>query len=229
MYGQISRGSGRAEGELDTGGLHRGFTLVELLVVIGILAVLVAILVPALSGARKSAKKTVCGTHLHQMGIATEMYYNEYGCYPPHKWKMPDGTNDRWPSAVAEYLRSEKLQICPSVSQWKVGRNNSYGFNYKYLGSLRLNSIGPTPPFERFPVKAVRSPAATIAYADCDGTGWNKPYDAEGTDVEALGNHGYTLDPTFIPVYSSETVNNEGVREAYAYLEYRTYISTRHL
>ena len=206
----------------------RGFTLVELWVVISILALLVAILIPALRGARKSAKTTVCGTHLHQLGVAIQLYYNENTCYPPHKWKLPDGTNDRWPTAVAEYIRSEEIQICPAVPQWKVGRNNSYGFNYKYLGSLRFNDIGPTPPYERFPVKNVPSPGMTIAYADTDGTGWTKPYDAQGTDVDAWGNHGYTLDPTFIPTYSLETINNEGIQEAYAYLDSRTYISIRH-
>ena len=71
MNGRMSRGRGRAEGELGTGGVTRGFTLLELLIVVGILSVLVAVLVPALRGARKSAKKAVCGTHLHQMGIAT--------------------------------------------------------------------------------------------------------------------------------------------------------------
>jgi len=205
-----------------------GFSLVELLVVISILALLVAILIPALRGARKSAKTTVCGAHLHQLGVSTEMYYNENASYPPHKWTLPDGGNDRWPTAVAIYLRSEDLQICPSVPHWSVGRNNSYGFNYKYLGSLRFNDISPTAPYERFPVKQVARPGMTIAYADSDGTGWAKEYEPDGKDVDALGNHGYTLDPTFIPSYSSQTVNNQGVQEAYAYLEYRTYISTRH-
>ena len=204
------------------------FSLIEILVAIAIIGLLVAILLPALHSARMSAKKTVCGMHLHQLAVAVELYYNESNCYPPHKWKLPDGTNDRWPSAVAIYLRSEELQICPSVPEWKVGRNNSYGFNYKYLGSLRFNSISPTRPYERFPVRRVASPSKTIAYADSDGTGWAKPYDPEGTDVDAIGNHGYTLDSTFIPLYSSETVNNEGVQEAYAYLNHRTYVSVRH-
>ena len=53
-------------------------------------------------------------------------------------------------------------------------------------------------------------------------TGW------VSADVDAWGNHGYTLDPTFIPTYSLETINNEGIQEAYAYLDSRTYISTRH-
>ena len=204
------------------------FTLIEILVVIAIIGLLVGMLVPALFSARQIAKKVVCGTHLRQLGVATELYYNVHNCYPPHKWKLPDGTNDRWPSAVAIFLRSEELQICPSVPEWRVGRNNSYGFNYKYLGSLRLNSSSPTSPYERFPVIRVSSPGKTIAYADSDGTGWLKPYDPNGKDIEAIGNHAYTLDPTFIPIYSSETINNEGVQEAYAYLDYRTYISTRH-
>ena len=136
----------------------RGFTLVELWVVISILALLVAILIPALRGARKSAKTTVCGTHLHQLGVAIQLYYNENTCYPPHKWKLPDGTNDRWPTALADYLRSEEMQICPAVPQWKVGRNNSYGFNYKYLGSLRLTTSAPHRPTNDSPSRMCSVP-----------------------------------------------------------------------
>jgi prepilin-type processing-associated H-X9-DG protein len=156
------------------------------------------------------------------------MYYNENQCYPPHKWKLPNGTSDRWPTAVALYLRTDKLQRCPTVPNWQTGRNNAYGYNYKYLGSLRNNHQGPTVPYERFPVTTIANPGHTIAYADTDGTGWTKPYDAAGKDVDAIGNHGYTLDPTFIPKHALTAVNNNGVAEAYAYLNHRTYISTRH-
>jgi len=206
-----------------------GFTLIELLVVVAIIALLVAVLIPALSRARKSAKTTTCGAHLHQIGLANEMYINENGCNPPHKWKLPDGKIDHWSTALAVYVSSEELQICPSVPDWEVGRNNSYGYNYKYLGSLRFNDESPTAPYEHFPVKTVPSPASTIAYADCDGTGWTKPYQpGRTTDPEILGNHGYTLDPTFIPTYCSETVNSEGLPDPYAFRQYRSYISNRH-
>ncbi len=52
----------------------KGFTLIELLVVVSIIALLVAILVPALQQARDAAESVVCQSNLHQVGIATQMF-----------------------------------------------------------------------------------------------------------------------------------------------------------
>src|ERR1035438_857898 len=56
---------------------EKGFTLLELLVVIAIIAILAALLLPALSMAKAYAHSTTCKNHLHQMGIALKMYVDE--------------------------------------------------------------------------------------------------------------------------------------------------------
>lgn len=65
-------------------GVHgRGFTLVELLVVIAVIGVLIAMLLPAVQAARESARRTQCANHLHQIGVAIQAFHEARHYYPP--------------------------------------------------------------------------------------------------------------------------------------------------
>ena len=209
-----------------------GFTLIELLVVVAIIAVLISILLPALSQARQQARAVQCLAHCRELGHGMIHYYNEWDNYPAHQWRLADGSRIRWFNAMASYLAGLKVQGCPSMRDWAVGRNNSYGYNYKYLGSVRDNEVEGNPyrPYETFPVRHLHSPARTIAFADCDGTGWELPWGPEDGDKNPnrIGNHGYTLDPTYIPLRSLDTYSG-GELEPYAWHFHRTFMSDRHL
>jgi len=79
-----------------------GFTLIELLVVIAIIAILAAMLMPALTSATDRSRVTQCRSNLTNIGMALKMYYNDQGDWPPALRALHD----------AEFVTDRSILVC---------------------------------------------------------------------------------------------------------------------
>ncbi len=111
-----------------------GFTLIELLVVIAIISILASLLLPVLARSKKSAQRIQCTSDLHQLGIATHLYWDENSgnCFRYFYWTTNNGRLywfgwlengaeatrgfDVTQGALYPYLRGHGVDICPSLN-----------------------------------------------------------------------------------------------------------------
>lgn len=114
------------------GDCRKAFTLIELLVVVAIIAILSALLLPALRGAKESAKRSTCVSNLHQLGIALLSYAgdhdgNLHSCFNAGGGPEQLLVSRSWALLVMQnYLPSPEILYCPDSYGRLAGVANSY-------------------------------------------------------------------------------------------------------
>ena len=202
-----------------------GFTLVELLVVIGIIALLVGILLPSLAGARQSASAVKSLSNLRQLGMGLVNYLNENrGYYPRHSSPSSAVPRTRWADYIFHYMNNTEVYMSPNLTEDERARMNKpfahtvdqstgaaipgvtvyfggYGYNYHYLGNAR--TPGGIPPFQAN-ASRIRASSQTVAVADTHGS---KNGGAEWTSEGV-----YVVDPPLMSV----NLGSQGSRKSSA-------------
>ena len=96
---------------------RRGFTLIELLVVVAIIAVLIALSLPAVQSARETARRIQCVNNLKQLGVAQNNYESANGSYPPGAFYAREGSGD----LIDNGDFSAQARMLPFRGQRRVG------------------------------------------------------------------------------------------------------------
>ena len=143
------------------------FTLVELLVVIAIIAILAAMLLPALSQSKLSARRIACLTHLEQLALAVAIYVDDNEGYYPSS-----NSPDKWPQALRPDYQNLNLLSCPddsSISGPPTNGASADAAPRSYMINAWTDYFDGLPPpvlYEVMPETTIREPSETIVFGE---------------------------------------------------------------
>jgi hypothetical protein len=168
-----------------------GFSLAELLVVIGILMLLTALLFPVLQSAREGGRRSKCITQMRQLGHSVLTYLADFDeTYPMAAYVQPSASNRgclfTLYHALVPYIRDKQIVVCPSdnrpVDVVRVFANHwelcpAMGFRHtSYMANWCLFEVGWLPPWLSLPHQVISASkleyiAQTVAFFDAVMTG----------------------------------------------------------